>query len=1226
MRTLNKQKLMVKVVTLFLIQSFIGWNVASAAISDRSLWHQRGKLTVGTSVSANSLVQEDLQKSLFSDFFVPENAGTINELWVPAGMTTKDALSSSKLLIHIRDAHCNYEAQGNIAKVIDNFAKSNGVNFVAVEGAEGKIDYSFLNAFPDYKVRADVTDAFMELGRLCGAEFANINAENYFTLYGAERDSVYNSNLDNFRATLKFKEEGLKFVGQIKSALATLKTHMFTPELKDIEEKLALYNNREISFVDYCQYLYNLPAAENVRTGYKNFALLTQAIRAQELVDFSQIDSEKTAFINELAKSLSAEELSDLSQATLDFQRGKMATAAYYQMLQEMAAAKKIDLASYKNLKPYMLYLNVYAQINSSELFKEKETLEAEVKRSLFKNLDQARLDKLSKNADILEKIFSVRLTNDDLVYFKNNRTDFTAYEFESFVNEHAPKYNVAVNIDFSADPLEKYLTKLEAFYDEAKTRDDLLVQNALSQMELEGANVGVLVAGGFHTAGMTAYLRSKSIPYMIVTPRILKEDVNNPYLKLISGEALPVEKLLTVEHLFGLAVKINDKVTQDTIAQALGTNPDVDTNVIGPWVAEGIAKKLIPAGEYKQYTIEGVGKVGYAVIAGEAIVVVEDNAEGTQFLTDNGITVTATLPRWKVARAPVGKLKGVIADKIKKAVTKAADATVVAAAPLESVLGGKFADFYQAVLGAFRGLALPVPVTEQELNQVVLKRGIGAPYAYEGLPAVDLTPAEALVDQQVVIYNPISGKVEASRRHLVRLAAYYAIGYRAAAAIAAAKLAHDLVEAKLLAQGVSEDDAHARAVQQIDKPFIAATPDLAGFDNLAQLDTFLDKTDVTKNAELAKAEDAFEAAEKPSAAEAAKVVLAEMAVRGTTAETRPEKLQQAQNARMLASAFSAAAETGFVGISSVRQLLLTANTAPDVGKAVPQTAETPKLPEAVIGTLAQRGVSSIIIDQNVPAAARAALFNAIFEAGFNASNAQERLTNAAPGVSVAVLEEDTTTKAVRIVAQQAEEFDEGAIAQLQAQTSAVAAVVSPRAADSVNVVRVDVDDIDAASMPALVVGATQLARNPSLRVLLFSSTGNAAKIEEAKNALAGSEIALKNQLLTSLEGVQFERTSVITANPKIEKLRPEEFVLQLKPVVGNKTSVRYDAALPLAAIALNGIDATLRGIVIPLLTQLGIAGPEADAFIANPTTVLSIGRVEPFNINILSIKLAIAA
>ena len=302
MKTINSKKIWVKVVALTLIQTFLGWNAATAAVTGRSLWEQRGKISqIGTSVSSNILEQENLQKALFSDYFVPETAGTINEFWVPKGMD-QEALSSSKLLIHVRDAHCNYEAQGNIAKIITNFTETNGLNFVSVEASEGDFDYSLLNSYPDYRVRRNVSDAFMKMGRITGVDYANINAEEPFIQFGAETQSVYNSNLENFRKSLTYKEDGVNFIRQIKESLAALKANMYTPELKELEEMATLYDNREISFVDYCQYLFNLPAAENVRSGYKNFAYLMEAIRVQDLVDFSQVDSEKDALVTELVR------------------------------------------------------------------------------------------------------------------------------------------------------------------------------------------------------------------------------------------------------------------------------------------------------------------------------------------------------------------------------------------------------------------------------------------------------------------------------------------------------------------------------------------------------------------------------------------------------------------------------------------------------------------------------------------------------------------------------------------------------------------------------------------------------------------------------------------------------------------------------------------------------------------------------------------------------------
>lgn len=1231
MRTIKGKKLWVKVVTLVLVQSFIGWNAATAAVSERSMWHKRGKVSmIGTSASSNILEQENLQKTLFSEYFVPETAGTINEFWVPKGMD-KNALSSSKLLIHVRDAHCNYEAQTNISKIIDNFVKTNGVDFVALEGAEGTVDYSLLNAYPDYTVRSEVSDYFMKEGRLSGAEYANINADKPYTLFGAEKISVYDSNLNNFRDTLTYKESGLEFVGQIKEALASLRSNMYTPELKEIEEMSDLYNNREISFVDYCQYLYNLPAAEDIRSGYKNFALLMEAIRVQDLINFAQIDAEKTELVNELARKVTREDLNTLTRATIDFRRGKLSTAKYYQTLEILAKESGLNLASFRNLRPYMVYLNVYEQIDSAELFKEKETLESEIKRSLFKNLDQARLDKLSKNAEILEKIFSVRLTNADLKYFQDFRSDFTAWEFKNFIQEQAPKYNLTFNIDYTNDPLEKYLPKLEAFYNEAKTRDILLAENAMAQMDLEGKNVGVLVSGGFHTAGITEHLRSQNIAYMVVTPRILREDVNNPYLNLISGGKIPFEKLIEKDFQFSLALKINDKETATTVASALNTAPNKKLAAVDERWSEAIqadkSRLEIDVAQLGQYQV-GETLVGLVRIGEDTYVVVPDKTPQSVFDAINldKDAQSTQVASWELKKAPTG-LKGVL-DAKKNAQVATKNNDVVASSLDDLVKGAKgtVKEFLGKVVDAIK--VLPVKVDDADVAAVEVQAGKISAYPYEGIPLVDkdLTTEAALADQQVVALVDDAGalKVVAAKRNLIRAAARAQLGDPTAVKLTAAKLAHDIYEKGQRDNGVDAEAAHDDALQKVDSEVLSDSD----FADLAEVDSFLDSGDVATaeqvaaNKALAEAIDAYEA--DPSDANALKVFLAELALRGSKPGTTAEAILKGQDPKLLATVFAKQGAQGFTGISATRSVFVQNEAEPAIGELAEANVE---LNQQVFDILNERGVTSLVIAPSVSEDVKAQIFEQIFTGteAITLADAAERL-NVSSDISVFALPEEG---GVRIIVEDATTFasEQSEVEALQAGATAAQAVTA--GTDELFLIKVDVDDIEAGSESenALLVGAANLSRNKSIKVQLFSTNNDTARISAVRERLNATEAGLNDTIVTESQvadlsdKLSVDRTAVITS----QEINLSDFAASRVLNVQGE-NIRYDAALPLAAISLIGISGVDLAVIQTLVGQLGLPTDEASiqALLSQPA--IGLPAVAPFNINILSIKLAIAA
>ena len=81
---------------------------------------------------------------------------------------------------------------------------------------------------------------------------------------------------------------------------------------------------------------------------------------------------------------------------------------------------------------------------------------------------------------------------------------------------------------------------QVQAYYDLAEKRDQALSQNALDEMDRTGIRRAVLIAGGFHTPGMTRAWRDQGINYVVVQPRFdLEESPPDPDELKISRDML---------------------------------------------------------------------------------------------------------------------------------------------------------------------------------------------------------------------------------------------------------------------------------------------------------------------------------------------------------------------------------------------------------------------------------------------------------------------------------------------------------------------------------------------------------------------------------------------------------------------------------------------------------------------------------------------------------------
>ncbi|MCK4802650.1 hypothetical protein KAS33_03170, partial [bacterium] len=258
-----------------------------------------------------------------------------------------------------------------------------------------------------------------------------------------------------------------------------------------------------------------------------------------------------------LSKKLTNDELSDLLIMSLDYRLGKVTSAEYYTYLQSLSSRMEKGIRSqdpriltelvtskegkneYPNLNLYIKYNKLYDKINQNRLFSEISELEQELKERLCEKEEERKLVKLSRMLDVLKDLVALKISNEDLAYYYKHRDEITPGMFSNFITVHKlgvdtlanqggrPKGDMAQERSSAKAVVAGLslrlatLSKFEEFYRIALKRNQALVNNTISRMEREAVKVAVLIAGGFHTPGITELLRDRNISYVVVTPRL---------------------------------------------------------------------------------------------------------------------------------------------------------------------------------------------------------------------------------------------------------------------------------------------------------------------------------------------------------------------------------------------------------------------------------------------------------------------------------------------------------------------------------------------------------------------------------------------------------------------------------------------------------------------------------------------------------------------------------
>lgn len=526
-----------KVISVLITLSFVITNPSQASLTDVIKPSQTNSQNINPT-EQNIAISGQFPITDPEKILIAENIGKVKEIFKG---------ENSKLVINIQDAHCNFEAQMNIAQILDTLVKDNGLTFIALEGSTGEIDPSLFTTFPDEEIRKEVATYFMKKGKINGAEYLAITSKDPLELYGVETKEYYLANLAAFTNTLEGREKARDAIAKIEDGLARLKGYIYSKGLSEFDAKALAFKQDKLELIDFCRYLKETAESKKISidNNFPNLALLYRTMDIEKALDFNKVEEERSKVITALEKLLTQKDLEDLFLKSVNFKSAKISAGKYYTYLRELAKSYGVDYAQYPNLSLYTDYLVIYEKVDTFNLFKEIASLENAIKEGLFKNEDQRLLDKLSKDIRVLKDMFNISLAREDVEYYQKNKNDFRAQVFLDFIKKEAKKYKTSFNYDADFSLIDKCIPDLENFYRIADTRDDAIVENTLKKMDEDRLEVAALITGGYHTEGIAQRLRERGISYIVISPRITKPDTENPYLSILTSEKLPYKEML---------------------------------------------------------------------------------------------------------------------------------------------------------------------------------------------------------------------------------------------------------------------------------------------------------------------------------------------------------------------------------------------------------------------------------------------------------------------------------------------------------------------------------------------------------------------------------------------------------------------------------------------------------------------------------------------------------
>lgn len=490
------------------------------AQNDRSLFAKRGsKNTAITETQEEPVEIKDLAMIRF-----PKEIASVKEQFVGG---------SDKFVVHIQDAHCNYEAQMNIADVTRRMVEDYSVKLIGVEGSVGVIDTSPFANFPDKTIIKETADYFVTKGKLTGPEYLSITEKLPFTIYGIETEKYYNRNYNAFVQAIKFKDKAQGYCAKLIDPLEKIKFKIYSPELRDIDDQYVSYQEKKIDFMDYALNLEKWAKKYDIDTNvYQNFTNQTIVKKMEDKFSFEEIEKERTNLVNAILEASGKDGIKSIIKHSIMFKAQKISPVDFYDFLIASIDENKLDRDDYPNLVIYQEYITISHKIIPADLFTEVDRLTEKVKESLYENDKQRKLSRRLKHIRILNNMFTLEVPKHEYLYYKNNKEEFRSDYFVSFIRKYAAGLGVLFEEPVGIIEIDTRVIIIEKFYEIALKRDDVLVNNLLNQMKEE--NVAVMICGGFHTTGITELLRKKDISYIVVAPKITQKNATNPYVEVM--------------------------------------------------------------------------------------------------------------------------------------------------------------------------------------------------------------------------------------------------------------------------------------------------------------------------------------------------------------------------------------------------------------------------------------------------------------------------------------------------------------------------------------------------------------------------------------------------------------------------------------------------------------------------------------------------------------------
>ena len=474
---------------------------------------------------------------------------TLETLRIPVqhGSVKETYAAREPLIIHIQDAHAQYEAQKHLAGILEHLVVTHGLSLILVEGGSRNDSLSYMRSYAPLEKRKQVAEDFLKSGKISGENYLDLTTDYPFTVYGIEKPELYDQNMEAFLTVEKVQPGALAAMKQFQQAVATLKERLYPEPVKQLEARELEVEDGRVPLAKHYQMLAEEAKKQKVpsdQKSYPNLSRFLNATRLEEQMNFKQVEEERTHFLETLTRDLPKAQMDKLLKQSLELKQGLISPATFYGLLKQHIRPQQS--VEFPTLSKYIEYLGLFEGIDHAALFNEIETLSGALKDSYFKNKEQQLLAGVAKDVDVLGDLLELKLTPDTYDYYAAHKKEFRPDKWADALRELGGKQKEPLVFALDPGSLNGAMPSMASFYEVARKRDQAMVDNALKRIEEFKVPCAVVIAGGFHTPVFERLFKEKKISYAVVAPKVgkLTPEDTEKYHRVLKETYVPMSEM----------------------------------------------------------------------------------------------------------------------------------------------------------------------------------------------------------------------------------------------------------------------------------------------------------------------------------------------------------------------------------------------------------------------------------------------------------------------------------------------------------------------------------------------------------------------------------------------------------------------------------------------------------------------------------------------------------